>query len=136
MKPAEAYILKQSEPYRSIMMHLQMLVEVTVPDSELLFKWHLPFFYVEKRPICYLNQTKDYVDLVFWNAARFTTYTEFLVTDKRKRMKSLRYKTLDEIDDVVVIEMVKQAYIFRAHKFLSLLPVLLFSIYQILQISL
>lgn len=119
MKPAEAYILKQSEPYRSIMMHLQMLIEVTVPDSELLFKWHLPFFYVDKRPICYINQTKGYVDLVFWNAARFTKYTEFLVTDKRKRMKSLRYKTLDEIDDVVVIRMVKQAYTFRAHKFLS-----------------
>ena len=97
MKPAEAYILKQSEPYRSIMMHLQMLIEVTVPDSELLFKWHLPFFYVDKRPICYINQTKGYVDLVFWNAARFTKHTELLVTDKRKRMKSLRYTTLDEI---------------------------------------
>lgn len=119
MKPAEAYILKQSEPYRSIMMHLQLLVEVTIPDSELLFKWHLPFFYVDKRPICYINQTKGYVDLVFWNAARFTKFTELLVIDKRKRMKSLRYTTLNAIDDVVVIEMLKQAYHYREFKFLT-----------------
>jgi len=119
LKPAEAYILKQSEPYRSIIMHLQMLIEVTVPNTELLFKWSLPFFYVDQRPICYINQTKGYVDLVFWNAAHFTTLTELLVTDKRKRMKSLRYKSLDEIDDVVVIKMVEQAYHFRNEKFLS-----------------
>lgn len=119
MKPAESYILKQSEPYRSIIIHLQLLIEVTVPDSELLFKWHMPFFYVDNRPICYINQTKDYVDIVFWNAARFTKYTEFLVTDKRKRMKSLRYKSLDEIDDVIVIEILKQAYHYRGFKFLT-----------------
>ncbi|MBA6152789.1 DUF1801 domain-containing protein [Gelidibacter maritimus] len=119
MKPAEAYILKQSEPYRSIIMQLQMLIEVSMPGCELLYKWQMPFFYVENRPICYINQTKDYVDLVFWNAARFTEFTEFLVTDKRKRMKSLRYSTLDEVDDVIVIEMLKQAYRFREFKFLT-----------------
>lgn len=119
MKPAEAYILNQSEPYRSIIMHVQMLVEVTIPDGALLFKWHMPFFYVDKRPICYINQTKDYVDVVFWNAERFTEFTEFLVSDKRKRMKSLRYKSLDDIDDTVLVEILKQAYHFRAYKFLT-----------------
>lgn len=119
MKPAEAYILKQSEPYRSIIMHLQLLIDVTVPDNELLFKWHMPFVYVDKRPLCYINQSKDYVDLVFWNAARFTELTEFLVTDNRKRMKSLRYKSVEAIDDEIVIEMLKQAYHFRAFKFLN-----------------
>lgn len=119
MKPAEVYILKQSEPYRSIILHVQMLIELTVPDSALLFKWQMPFFYVDKRPICYINQTKDYVDVVFWNAARFTIFTELLVTDKRKRMNSLCYKALNEIDDVVLIEILKQAYHFRAFKFLT-----------------
>lgn len=117
MKPAEAYILNQLEPYRSIIMHLQLLIEVTVPNSELLFKWRMPFFYVDKRPICYINQTKDYVDVVFWNAAHFTEFTEFLVTDKRKRMKSLRYKSLEDINDLIVMEMLKQAYHFRDFKF-------------------
>lgn len=119
LKPAEVYILEQPEPYRSIIMHVQMLVESTIPTAELMFKWKMPFYYVEQRPICYINQTKDYVDVVFWNAARFTKYTELLVADKRIRMKSLRYRAIEEIDAVVLTELLKQAYHFREYKFLT-----------------
>ncbi len=119
MKPAEVYILERHEPYRSIIMHVQMLVESTIPSAELLFKWKMPFYYAEQRAICYINQTKNYVDVVFWNAARFTKFQELLVTDNRKRMKSLRYKTIEDIDEVVLIELLKQAYLFREFKFLT-----------------
>lgn len=117
MKPAEDYILSKSEPYRSMLLHLQLVIENTLPDAELLFKWKVPFFYVEKRPICYLNQSKDYVDVGFWNAAHLTVFQEHMTTDGRKMMKSLRYKSLEAINDDVLMAIVKEAYEMRDKKF-------------------
>lgn len=117
MKPAELYILNQKEPFRSILLHLQILIEHTIPDAELLSKWKVPFYYAGIRPICYLNHTKDYVDVGFWNAAHLTNHTESMTTDGRKMMKSLRYKTLSDIDDEVLMEAVKEAYEIRDTKF-------------------
>jgi len=38
MKPAEEYILSQPEPFRSILLHLQILIETSFPQVELQFK--------------------------------------------------------------------------------------------------
>ncbi len=65
MNPAENFILNKPEPYRSLLLHLQMVIELTVLDVELKFKLKVPFYYVEKRPVCFLNQSKDYVDVGF-----------------------------------------------------------------------
>ena len=109
MNPAEAHILKQPEPYKSIFMHLQVLVEHTLPDADLLFKWRLPCYYIEKRPICYINQTKDYVDVGFWHSAHLSKkWDAYLISENRKVVKSLRYKTLDDIDDAVFISILKE----------------------------
>ena len=63
MNPAEQYILDQEEPFRAILLHLQLLIEHTVPDAEMLYKYKIPFYYIGKTPFCYLNCTKGYVDL-------------------------------------------------------------------------
>ncbi len=119
MNPAEQYILNQKDPFKSILFHLQVIIEATVPEVELLFKWKVPFYYVGKSPICYLNVTKGYVDVGFWGAQYFTKYLEELETDKRKYVKSLRYRSFEEIDDLVLIEILKQAYTFRNEKFIT-----------------
>ncbi len=119
MKPAEEYILKQSEPFKTILLHLQVIIETTVPEVELLYKWKVPFYYVGKSPICYLNVTKGYVDVGFWGAQYFSKHVEKLVSDKRKYVKSLRYKTPDQINDQVLIEVLEQAYAFRKEKFIT-----------------
>ena len=67
MNPAEAYILKQPEPYKSILLQLQTIIEAIAPNTELLYKWRIPFYYSNGIPLCYLNQSKDYVDLAFWH---------------------------------------------------------------------
>ena len=109
MNPAEEHILKQPEPYKSIFMHLQVLVEHTLPDADLLYKWRLPCYYIEKRPICYINQTKDYVDVGFWHSAHLSKkWDAYLISENRKVIKSLRYKTLDDIDDAVFISILKE----------------------------
>ncbi|MDC8004449.1 DUF1801 domain-containing protein [Aureisphaera galaxeae] len=119
MNPAEEYILRQEEPFRSMLIHIQVIIEATVPDVRLAYKWRLPFFYVEKKPICYLNVTKGYVDIGFWTAKYFTKHKELLVSENRKQVKSLRYWNLDEINDPVLIEVLEQAYTYRREKFLD-----------------
>ncbi|WP_109299900.1 DUF1801 domain-containing protein [Aquimarina sp. AU474] len=119
MNPAEEYILKQPEPYKTIMLHLQVLIETTLPDVDLLFKWKVPFYYVGKSPVCYLNVTRGYVDVGFWNAQYFTKYLEQLESDKRKYVKSLRYRILEDINDQMLIEILEQAYRYRNEKFIT-----------------
>ncbi|WP_368662250.1 DUF1801 domain-containing protein [Zobellia laminariae] len=65
MNPAENYILDKPEPFRSILLHLQSVIERTVPQVDLKFKYRVPFYYINGTPFCYLNQTKDYIDLGF-----------------------------------------------------------------------
>lgn len=108
MNPVEAYILKQPEPYKSILLQLQAIVEAVAPNTELLYKWRLPFYYCNGIPLCYFNQSKDYVDLAFWHGERFEEYKEHYVTENRKTVMSLRYKSVDDIDDKVIVYVIKQ----------------------------
>ncbi len=117
MNPAEDYILNKPEPYRSILLHLQVIIEKTIPDAELKYKYKMPFYYISNRPLCYLNQSKDYVDLGFWNASHLTVHLEYMCTKGRKMMKSLRYKKLENIDEKILIDVLQDAYSVKDKKF-------------------
>ena len=111
MKPAEQYILNQKEPFKSIMLHLQVVIETTLPDVVLLYKYKIPFYYVgAKRPFCYMACAKGYVDVCFWHGTHLTKHTDKLVSKGRKYMKSLRYFNADEVDEEILIEILKEAY--------------------------
>ncbi|WP_142783799.1 DUF1801 domain-containing protein [Changchengzhania lutea] len=116
MKPAELYILNKPEPFKSILIHVQFLIEKAVPNANLLFKWNVPFFYIDKRPFCYLNQTKDYVDLGFWNVTDLKRFQEYLISDGRKVVKSLRYRTIEDINEEVLLAVIKETYTIRNTK--------------------
>lgn len=117
MKPAEAYILNQPEPYKSILMHLQLLIEHTLPESHLEYKWRMPCCYIGKRPICYMRQAYDYVDVAFWHSAHLTKYTEYMVSEKRKVVKSLRYRSLEDIDDEIFMSVLKEVEKYKDKSF-------------------
>ncbi|WP_291864779.1 DUF1801 domain-containing protein [Maribacter sp.] len=117
MNPAENYILQQTEPFRSILLHVQMIIEHTISDVELKYKYKVPFYYVNGRPFCYLNKSKNYVDIGFWNGGHLTVHTELMVTAGRKVMKSLRYTTLEEIQDTILKEVLLDAYQVKDKKF-------------------
>ena len=117
MNPAEYYILSQSEPFRSMLLHLQSIIERTIAEVDLKYKYKIPFYYIDTKPFCYLNQSKNYVDLGFWNAAHLTKHLSYMTTENRKVMKSLRYKSLEEINDTVLIEVLQDAYAVRGKKF-------------------
>ncbi|WP_378183296.1 DUF1801 domain-containing protein [Aquimarina sp. SS2-1] len=119
MKPAEEYILNQPEPFKTMLLHLQVIIEATLPEAELLFKWKVPFYYVGKSPVCYLNVTKGYVDVGFWGAQYFTDHADKLVTDKRKYVKSLRYWKPEEINEEIFVAILQQAFTYRNEKFIT-----------------
>lgn len=118
MKPAEAYIFQKPEPFKSILLHLQILIEHTLPNANLQFKWHIPCYYIEKRPICYLNQSKDYVDVGFWHSAHLSQkWDTYLVTENRKIVKSLRYKKLEDLDDDIFVKILKEVETYKDSSF-------------------
>jgi len=119
MNPSEEYILNQPEPFRSILLHLQTIIEQNVPEADLKYKYRIPFYYLNGKPFCYLNQAKDYVDLGFWNAAHLTVHLEYMTTAGRKIMRSLRYTSTEEIDHNILVAVLKDAYSVKDKKFYS-----------------
>jgi hypothetical protein len=113
MNPAAQYIINQPEPYRSILMHLQVVIEHVFAEAELKYKWRIPCYYINNKPVCYLNAShkKEFVDVGFWHAAHVSKkYETYWVSENRKLVKSLRYKTLEEIDDAVFTGILKEVY--------------------------
>ncbi|MCI2229807.1 DUF1801 domain-containing protein [Polaribacter sp. MSW13] len=112
MKPAEEYILNQPEPFKSILMHLQILIENRFPEVDLQFKWKIPFYYLDSKPFCYLNPSKKkgYVDVVFWVSAHLTKYNELLISENRKVVKSLRYFKLEDIREEILLSVLEEAH--------------------------
>lgn len=111
MNPAEEYILNQPEPYRSILMHIQVIIEHTIPEVELKYKWRIPCYYMGETPVCYLNAShkKQFVDVAFWHSAYLSKFDEYLVSENRKVVKSLRYTALEDIDDAIFIAILEEA---------------------------
>ena len=117
MNPAEAYILDQPEPYRAILLYLQTLIEASLPDLQLKYKYRIPFYYTDRGPFCYLNHTKNYVDVGFWHSTHLTVHTDKMISKGRKIMRSLRYHSLEDVDPQVLKEVLLEAYTFREKGF-------------------
>ncbi len=103
MNPAEAYILKQDEPYKTILLQLQAIIEAVLPNAELLYKWRIPFYYNDGIPICFLNKSKDYVDFAFWHFEKLEKHYEYFIDANRKSIRSLRFKSVEDINDEVIV---------------------------------
>ena len=111
MKPAEAYIFKQPDLYKEILFHIIAVIEQELPDIELFFKWGIPYFYYNKKPFCYLapNHKRKFVDVGFAKGFQLKENQEFLVDENRNTVKSLRYFKLEEIDNTILISVLKEA---------------------------
>ncbi len=118
MNPSEEYILNSKEPFRSILLHLQVVIETTIPEAELLYKWRMPFYYLNgKQGFVFLNQTKNYVDVGFWHGAHLTVHTDSLISEGRKHMKSLRYFKPEDVNEEILMDVLQEAYAVRDRKY-------------------
>ncbi|MDP5092002.1 MAG: DUF1801 domain-containing protein [Polaribacter sp.] len=112
MRPAEEFILRQQEPYKSILLHLQILIENAIPEVELKFKWKIPFYYLNEIPFCYLNVSakKKYVDVAFWVSSHLSKHSEHLISENRKVVKSLRYFCIEDINETILLDVLQEAF--------------------------
>lgn len=111
MKPAENYILNQPERYQSIILHVVSIVSKVIPEIELLYKYGIPYFYYKKKPFCYLapNHKKGFVDIGFARGFQLVRNQEFLVDQNRNTVKSLRYFSLEAINNSILEDVINEA---------------------------
>jgi hypothetical protein len=119
LDPASRYILEKPQPFRDILLHLQLVITRTIPGLSLKYKYKIPFYYLEGRPFCYLNQSADYVDVGFWMSAHLSECLDKMTSEGRKMMRSLRYRSLEEIEEEILTAVLKDAYQVRNKKFYS-----------------
>jgi hypothetical protein len=111
MKPTQEYILRQPEKYQAMVLHIMAVVGKIIPEAELLFKYGIPYFYYKKKPFCYLapNHKKEFVDVGFARGFQLKQNQEFLISENRNTVKSLRYFSLSEIDNAILIAVIGEA---------------------------
>ena len=119
MKPAEEYILKQLEPYQTILLHLQLLIEKEFPEVTLQYKWKIPVYYLNGKQLCYLNVSakKRYVDVGLWVSNNLKEYDNYLISEGRKVVKSLRYFSLEEINPEILIAVLHEVVKIKGKEF-------------------
>ncbi|WP_309613209.1 DUF1801 domain-containing protein [Flavobacterium sp.] len=111
MKPAEVYILNQPENYRNILFHIIDVVQNTILDVTLEYKWTVPYFYYKKKPLCYLNANHKhgFVDVGFAKGFELKNNLDYLIADNgRNTIKSLRYFSLEQIDNAILISVLEE----------------------------
>ena len=111
MKPADLYLLNQPDMYRDILLHIVSVIENTIPEVTLEYKWTVPYFYYKKKPFCYRNASHKhhFVDIGFAKGFQLKQNQQYLVADNgRNTVKSLRYYSLDEVDNEVLISVLKE----------------------------
>ena len=107
MKPTDLYILNQPENYRNILFHIIAVIQNTIPDVTLEYKWTVPYFYYKKKPLCYLNASHNHA---FPRGFQLKNNQEHLIADKgRNTIKSLRYYSLTGIDNDILISVLEEA---------------------------
>jgi hypothetical protein len=114
LKPTELYILNQPEKYRDILLHIIAVVEHTLPEANLEFKWGIPYFYYKKKPFCYLNASHkhQFVDVGFAKGFQLKSNLDHLIADNgRNTIKSLRYHSLEKIDNAILISVIEESKI-------------------------
>ena len=111
MKPQDIYILNQPEMYRDMLMHVISIIENEMPESSLEFKWKIPFFYYKKKPFCFLNASHKgkFVDVVFSKGYQLKNNLDVLIGENRNTYKSVRYFSLEEIDNEILKSIIREA---------------------------
>ena len=106
MNPALQYINNCPEPYRSIMIHVQHVIEATIPEARLKYKWELPFYYLDdKTMFCFLNFRKKFVEVGMPHGVELKDLEGLLTAgENRKMLRSLRYDSLLGINDKVLMK--------------------------------
>ena len=112
MKPVDEYFLNQKEPYQSIMLYVRSVILNTLPEVEERYSYKIPFYNCHNKPMIYLNilKGKNYVDVAFVQGILLEKDFPVLKNDnKRKQVRSIQLKTLEDLDQENFIELLHKA---------------------------
>jgi hypothetical protein len=112
MNPVEQHILNQQEPYQSIMLYIRSVIIKTLPTIEEKYSYKIPFFNLHKKPMVYLNilKGKNFVDIAFVQGILLEEkYPQLKNNNNRKQVRSLQVKSLDEFDELMFVQLLKDA---------------------------
>lgn len=109
MNPALEYIYAIPEPYRSIALQLQVVIESQFKEAKLLFKWKLPFYYIGGKMFCFINFRKNFIDLGIPNGVDLDDPDQILVAgENRKRIRSMRFYNVEDVNAEQIIKILRQ----------------------------
>ncbi|NOY48566.1 MAG: DUF1801 domain-containing protein [Chlorobi bacterium] len=114
MKPVEEYLLNQREPYQSIMLHVRNVILKTLPNVEEKYNYGIPFYHYNKKPLCYMNILKgtNFVDIAFVQGVFLERdFPELKDYNKRKQVRSIQIKSLEEFNELQFVDILKEASI-------------------------
>lgn len=112
MKLVDEYFINQKEPYQSIMLYVRSVILNTLPEIEERCSYKIPFYNLGKKPMIYLNilKGKKYVDVAFVQGILLEKEFPILKNDnKRKQVRSIQLKTLEDLDHENFVELLKAA---------------------------
>ncbi|SDX09663.1 hypothetical protein SAMN05444411_10384 [Lutibacter oricola] len=115
MNPIDEYLYSQKEPYQSIMLYVRSVIHKALPEVEEKFSYKIPFFMHCKKPMIYLNVLKgtNFVDIAFVQGILLEEkYTDLKNYNKRKQVRSIQVKSLENFNEPMFIQLVKDAAIF------------------------
>lgn len=98
MNPVQHYIYEYPDPIARDIMDL--IRHIILSENQAIrekISYGIPFFYLHKN-LCYLNPTPRGVELAFVRGYKMLVEIDGFHLNGRKQVKSLRIKTIDEID--------------------------------------
>jgi hypothetical protein len=114
MNPVDQYLFSQKEPYQSILLYVRSVIIKTLPKIEEKYNYKVPFYHHNKKPLCYLNILKrtNYVDIAFVQGIFLQNkFPQLKNYNKRKQVRSLQIKSLENFDEFMFKELLKEASI-------------------------
>jgi len=114
MNPVEQYLFDQKEPYKSIMLYVRSVILKSFPEVEEKFKYNIPFYHHNKKPMCYLNILRgtNYVDVAFVQGVFLQDkFSQLKENKNRKQVRSIQVKSIKDFDESMFIGLLKEAAI-------------------------
>jgi len=114
MRPVDEYFINQKEPYQSIMLYIRSVILKTIPEVTERYSYNVPFYNIDKKPILYLNILKgtQHVDVAFVHGIVFEKDFPILKNhNKRKQVRSIQLKSIEDLDELQFVELLKIAVI-------------------------
>jgi len=112
LKPVDKYFFEQIEPYQSIMLYVRSVILSSLPEVEERYSYRIPFYNIGNKPMIYLNilKGKNYVDVAFVQGVLLENDFPVLKnSNKRKQVRSIQLRTLEELDQENFIELLHAA---------------------------